>query len=193
MGRDSANESRFALGVLNRHQIGEIFETIFQKPLTTHDSSGKIVMDIRSSDSEVEKWITVNKTPIRLMNGDYQGEIGEKIAAEENMDYAAINSKIDDLKSQGTVDLNIGTAKPPVAVKIESASGHSRKHGVTIEEAQGFVDNAVVMFDQVNRYLYVSNDGNAVVLDKVRRLITAYRKDKFDVGITAILEVMKNG
>ena len=69
----------------------------------------------------------------------------------------------------------------------------NKRHGVTLDEAQSFVDNAVVMFDQGNRSLYVSEDGNAVVLDSEKRLISAYRKEKFDPGILAILEVVNNG
>ena len=67
------------------------------------------------------------------------------------------------------------------------------KHGVTQGEAQGFIDSAVVMFDQVSRSLYVSGEGNSVILDADRRLISAYRRADFDLGINAILEVIQNG
>ena len=49
------------------------------------------------------------------------------------------------------------------------------------------------MFDQCNRSLYVSSEGNSVILDAEKRLISAYKKADFDPGINAILEVMKNG
>ena len=109
------------------------------------------------------------------------------------MDYQAINDKINALKSQGIVKPHIGEAKEPVPVKIVSVNKHAMKHGVTLDEAQSFVDNAVVMFDQSNRSLYVSEDGNSVILDAEKRLISAYRKEKFDSGIQAILEVVNNG
>jgi hypothetical protein len=109
------------------------------------------------------------------------------------MDFEAINSKIDELKIQGIVNPNIGRAKEVVPVKIASVNRHALKHGVTPVEAQGFIDNAVVMFDQVNRSLYVSSEGNAVILDAKRRLVSAYRKANFDPGIEAILEVINDG
>ncbi|MDR0197715.1 MAG: hypothetical protein LBI36_05800 [Oscillospiraceae bacterium] len=109
------------------------------------------------------------------------------------MNYAAVNNKINDLKSQGIVNPNIGEAKKAVPMKIASVNKHALKHGVTKAQAQGYIDNAVVMFDQGNRSLYVSGDGNAVLLDEERRLISAYGKEKFGPEIHAILEVMKNG
>ena len=64
---------------------------------------------------------------------------------------------------------------------------------MTREEAQSYIDTAVIMFDQGNRSLYVSNEGNSVILDAEKRLISAYKKADFDPGIMAILEVVKNG
>lgn len=109
------------------------------------------------------------------------------------MDYTLINSKLNDLKSLGIVNPNIGEAKEAVPVKIASVNKHALKHGVTREEAQIYIDNAVVMFDQGNRSLYVSGEGNSVILDVEKRLISAYKKADFDPGIKAILEVVKNG
>ena len=74
-----------------------------------------------------------------------------------------------------------------------SVNKHALKHGVSQEEAQSYIDNAVVMFDQGSRSLYISNEGNSVILDTEKRLISAYRKADFDLGINAILEVVKNG
>jgi len=109
-----------------------------------------------------------------------------------NCDYDKINKDIKLLVQRGIVNPNIGKAKEPVPAQIADQNKHALKHGVTLEEAQGFVDNAIVMFDQGNRSLYVSNEGNAVLLDENRFLISAYRRDKFDPGILAILEVMND-
>ena len=112
---------------------------------------------------------------------------------KREMDYVAINSKINDLKRQGIVNPHIGEAKEVVPVIIMSVNKHELKHGVTREEAQSYIDNAVVMFDQVGRTLYVSGEGNSVILDSEKRLISAYKKADFAPGIKAILEVIKNG
>jgi 16S rRNA C1402 (ribose-2'-O) methylase RsmI len=107
-------------------------------------------------------------------------------------DYNEINRQIKELVAQGIVNPSIGEAKAPVPAKIESANDHALYHGVTREEAQEFIDNAVVMFVQSGRSLYVSESGNAVLLDSGNRLISAYRRAQFDPGAKAILEVLKN-
>jgi len=109
------------------------------------------------------------------------------------MDYTVINIRINDLKRQGIVNPHIGEAKEAVPVKIASVNKHALKHGVTREEAQSYIDNALVMFDQGNRSLYISSEGNSVILDAEKRLISAYKKVDFNPGIIAILEVVKNG
>jgi len=109
------------------------------------------------------------------------------------MDYTVINNRINELKRQGIVNPHIGEAKEAVPVKIASVNKHALKHGVTREEAQSYIDTAIVMFDQGNRSLYVSGEGNSVILDAEKRLISAYKKADFDPGIMAILEVVKNG
>jgi hypothetical protein len=109
------------------------------------------------------------------------------------MDFYVINDKINELKSKGIVNPYIGEAKKAVPVRIASVNKHALKHGVTREEAQGYIDNAIVMFDQGSRSLFVSGEGNSVILDADKRLISAYRKSDFDPGINAILEVMKDG
>jgi len=111
----------------------------------------------------------------------------------KNIDYDRFNNSVRELINDGIVTPHIGIAKKPVPAEIKSVNKHALKHGVTKEQAQGFIDSAVVMFDQGSRSLYVSEDGNAVLLDQELRLISAYKKDEFDPGIKAILEVAKNG
>ena len=109
------------------------------------------------------------------------------------MDYSGLNIKINELKRQGAVNLYIGEAKKVVPVKIGSVNKHALKRGITKEEAQSFVDQAIVMFDQGSRLLYISSDGSSVVLDAEKRLVSAYRKADYDSGMRAILEVVRNG
>ena len=152
------------------------------------------IIEQNADGDDEQDWITVNGTRIPISeDGELQGAIGEKIANGEDMDYTAINSKINDLKEQGIVNPHIGEAKEVVPVKIAAVNKHALKHGVSQEEAQSFIDNAVVMFDQGSRSLYISNEGNSVILDAERRLISAYRRADFDPGINAILEVVRNG
>jgi hypothetical protein len=112
---------------------------------------------------------------------------------QKAIDYEKLNVRVGKLINDGVITPHIGTAKKPVPVEIKVVNKHALKHGVTKEQAQGFIDAAVVMFDQGSRSLYVSEDGNAVLLDHEKRLISAYKKDEFDPGIKAILEVAKNG
>jgi hypothetical protein len=109
------------------------------------------------------------------------------------MDFEKLNDSVSKLIENGVVTPHIGIAMKPIPAEIKVVNKHALKHGVTKEQAQGFIDSAIVMFDQGMRSLYVSEEGNAVLLDQEKRLISAYKKDEFDLGIKAILEVVKNG
>ena len=106
--------------------------------------------------------------------------------------FETINNKISALIDKGIVNPNIGNAKKAIPVKIESVNEHARTHGITLEQAQYFIDTAEIMFDQGNRAMYLSKDGSATVIIENRRLISAYGKENFDNGIKAILEVIEN-
>ena len=106
--------------------------------------------------------------------------------------YSHLNECIKRLIDEGIVKPNIGIAKHPIPVVIKDMNKHAMRHGVTMEEAQNYVNNAVVMFDQKDRALYVSNDGNAVLLNRELRVISAYGKEKFDYSMKRILEVINN-
>ena len=110
-----------------------------------------------------------------------------------NVDFIKVNEGVQALISQGLVNPNIGMAKPPIPRVIADVNAHALRHGVTREKAQEFINNSVVMFDQGDRFLFVSGEGNAVLLDENNRLISAYPETKFDPGIRAILEVLNNG
>ena len=158
-----------------------------RKMFTSGDFGGIIKTDANG------EWITVNSTPVPVDgNGELQGAIGEKIM-DKSIDFDKVNKDVHVLINQGSVNPNIGTAKPPVPREITGVNTHALRHGVTREKAQEFINNSVVMFDQGDRSLFVSGEGNAVLLDENNRLISAYPEAKFDPGIKAILEVLNNG
>ena len=132
---------------------------------------------------------------VQFYNLEKGCECGGSTENTKNMNYAKVNRQVNKLINQGMVNPNIVIAKEPIPVKIADVNAHVTTHerGVTLEEAQSFVDNAVVMFDQRNRSLYVSRDGNAVIIDANKRLVSAYRREDFSPGIRAILEVIDNG
>ena len=75
-------------------------------------------------------------------------------------------------------------------VKIRGVNEHARIRNVTLEQAQQFIDEAVVMFDQVTRSMYLSFGGSATVLLENGRLISAYTKEDFDPAILAVLAIV---
>jgi len=105
-------------------------------------------------------------------------------------DFYTINQSIKNLIHKGIVNPHIGEAKLSVPVKIEGVNTHARMHGITLEQAQSFVDTSVVMFEQGNRTMYLSRDGSATVIIENKRLISAYGREYFDDAIKTILEVI---
>lgn len=65
------------------------------------------------------------------------------------------------------------------------------KRGITLEDAQHYVDTAIICFQQSeDKTMYLSNDGVAVVLDN-GGLATAYPASWFDENITGLLNEVK--
>jgi hypothetical protein len=106
--------------------------------------------------------------------------------------FKQINERIDELINTGLVNPNIGKVKPSVPIIIEGVNTHARTHGITLEQAQSYVNTSEIMFEQGSRTMYLSNDGSATVLIENRRLISAYGRKDFDYAIIAILEVLDN-
>jgi hypothetical protein len=91
------------------------------------------------------------------------------------------------------INYNIGVAVEAVPIKIESMNAHATAHGVTLEEAQKYIDTAKIMFEQKNhRNMYLSYDGSATILVENKRLISAYSRKDFDRSILMILEEITN-
>ena len=107
-----------------------------------------------------------------------------------NKDFRMINLRIRDLISHGVVNPYIGEAVMSVPIKIEGVNAHARTHGISIEQAQSFIDTSEIMFIQGDRTMYLSKDGSATVIVENRRLISAYSRENFDPAIKAILEVL---
>ena len=105
-------------------------------------------------------------------------------------DFQEINLSIKKLIEQGIVNPNIGEVSVSVPIIIESINKHARTHGITLEQAQKFVDTSEIMFIQGNRNMYLSKDGSATILIENNRLISAYGREHFHRGIIAILEVL---
>ena len=108
-----------------------------------------------------------------------------------------LNNMVRSLQAQGLVSKNIGTLASPVPIKIEMVSSHAEErladHGITKEDAQSYIDNSMIMFEQWNgtRRLYISSGGNAAALVEGNELITAYPSDSFDDGIKSIIAGVK--
>ena len=109
-----------------------------------------------------------------------------------DVSFAHVNECIERLIEEGIVNPSIGVAKRSIPVVIKDMNKHAMRRGVTREDAQRYINNSIVMFDQKDRALYVSNDGNAVVLNKELRVISVYGKENFDYSMNKILEVIND-
>ena len=111
-----------------------------------------------------------------------------------------LNNTVQSLIAEGVLNKNIGTADIPVPVKIGAVDDHAaermKERGITEQDAQSYIDNAMIMFHQRDdsRRLFVSQDGNSAVLVEGNVLITAYSADDFDDGLKKVIsEVEKYG
>ena len=105
-----------------------------------------------------------------------------------------LNKTVQSFKRQGIISESIGTADFPIRMKIQSINNHAaqrmKERGITKEEAQLYIDNAMIMFKQSDdsKRLYISSDGNSAVLVEGGKLISAYSSKDFDEGIKKIIE-----
>ena len=117
---------------------------------------------------------------------------GEKSMINDDV-LEKLNQEIQSLRQQGLLNSSIGVLKTSVPINIESVDAHAvkqlEKRNITIQDAQSYIDNSSVMFQQgENNRLYVSRDGNAAVLMKGAKLITAYPSSYFDEGMKKFVE-----
>ena len=156
------------------------------------------------------------RAPVRQGVGDSEWEesehprdkYGKFSSAGGNSD---LNSSVEDVKiklakakkyPELTRQLqSLGLASPrdeamePVRIQIVDPGIHGteqlKSRGVTLDEAQSFVDNAFIMFKQSSdKYLFISDDGSSVVIEN-GRLSTVYPRWKYDPRQLKKIEVIK--
>lgn len=105
--------------------------------------------------------------------------------------YPGLTKKLKDLGLASPND----EAMEPVRIQIVDPGIHGmeqlKSRGVTLDEAQSFVDNAFIMFKQSSdKYLFISDDGSSVVIEN-GRLSTVYPRWKYDPRQLKKIEVIK--
>lgn len=105
--------------------------------------------------------------------------------------YPGLTKKLKDLGLASPND----EAMEPVRIQIVDPGDHGRrrlaKRGLTLADAQSYVDNAFIMIKQSkDKYLFIADDGSSVVIDQ-GRLSTAYSKDYYDARQLHKIEVIK--
>ena len=84
----------------------------------------------------------------------------------------------------------------PRPIKITDVGDHGiknftlKRQDLTIEDAQEYVDNALVMVQQTkDKFCYIAEDGTAIVLDK-GRLVSVYSKKYYDPRMKRKVEMI---
>ena len=99
-----------------------------------------------------------------------------------------------ELKASGVVNPKIGQAELPTPAHIESYNKHALERmierGITEANAQSYIDNARIAFNQGNVTAYYSSAGYAVLRKLDSELITAISRAYYDDGAKKILEVI---
>ena len=117
---------------------------------------------------------------------------------DSDKNFFEINKKIKEEIANGVITESIGTAVKPIPENIVSIGRHAEKQmlrrNVSLDDAQDFINNAVVMFrqDGGKKQMYYSEDGAAGVILDDKILITSFPESGFDPGARKIIEVSKN-
>lgn len=156
------------------------------------------------------------RAPVRQGVGDSEWEESEHPRDKDGKFSSAggnsdLNSSVEDVniklaKAKKYPELtrqlqSLGLASPrdeamePVRIQIVDPGIHGteqlKSRGVTLDEAQSFVDNAFIMFKQSSdKYLFISDDGSSVVIEN-GRLSTVYPRWKYDPRQLKKIEVIK--
>lgn len=156
------------------------------------------------------------RAPVRQGVGDSEWEESEHPRDKDGKFSSAggnsdLNSSVEDVKiklakakkyPELTRQLqSLGLASPrdeamePVRIQIVDPGIHGteqlKSRGVTLDEAQSFVDNAFIMFKQSSdKYLFISDGGSSVVIEN-GRLSTVYPRWKYDPRQLKKIEVIK--
>jgi hypothetical protein len=160
-----------------------------------------------SGDNE----LSADGEPIKLPDGTFngskpdnpneggKGKGGDKIKTEQKTyDQPELDQLNAFVGGLGSGVNKLGTLVPSDRMQIQDFTGYhgENKHGVTPKQAQEYVDNSNLMFEQYTtkgekRNTYLSGDGNTVVAVEGGRAITAYPKEKFDKVMQAFVEELK--
>lgn len=156
------------------------------------------------------------RAPVRQGVGDAEWEESEhprdkdgkfsSAGGNSNLNSSAEDVKIKLAKAKKYPELtkqlqSLGLASPrdeamePVRIQIVDPGIHGteqlKSRGVTLDEAQSFVDNAFIMFKQSSdKYLFISDDGSSVVIEN-GRLSTVYPRWKYDPRQLKKIKVIK--
>jgi hypothetical protein len=115
---------------------------------------------------------------------------------EHNSDeLSRINREIGVLVKNREVPEDIGKACNPTPCQITGFDSHAmeriKERGLTLEDAQNYIDTAIIMFEQDgDRNLYLSSDGGSVLVSSSGELITAYSRNEFKKHTWRILKVV---
>ena len=102
-------------------------------------------------------------------------------------DAGKLNIKGKPLKKINRIDLTDYTF-------MESHINRTRKHGVTKDQAQTWVNDSIAAYSRWNGEVtvYISRSGAVVVNLKEKTISTAYSAEEYDDKFTQLLEVLKN-
>lgn len=101
----------------------------------------------------------------------------------------------DDLHKAGLLNDSEKVRSPiPIKIKRPTPGSHGYKRladrGVTLEQAQSYVDNALVMIQQSkDKFEFITEDGTTVAIDS-GRLVTVMRKEDYDEPMNKKVEVI---
>lgn len=133
-------------------------------------------------------------------NGQFTGKGGGGTQSSEKH----LNSPVDDGKIYQNVDDVLHKAGllhasekvlKPKPIKIVDVGSHGigtfmKRSDLTIEDAQAYVDNALVMVQQSkDKFCYIAEDGTAIVLNK-GRLVSVYSKKYYDPDMKKKVELI---
>jgi hypothetical protein len=113
------------------------------------------------------------------------------------LDIKRANHSLGRYKALNKINKALGLFRPYVRIVALDISPHAlNKHDVSLEKAQEFIDTAKAMLVQNEgsideRYLYISNDGNAVVIVNRRLVATAYKAEEFDDSVILLFEIVR--
>jgi len=161
------------------------------------------VWELKRDSGDDLVWITINDIPILIKNGELQGKIGKKNEATNcvhminNESLIKLNNVVENLQREGLLNPSIGILRTSEPITIMSISSHAKQQleerNITIQQAQSYIDNSSVMFEQGggDKRLYISKEGNAAVLVEGEKLLTAYPASYFDKGMVKFVKEVK--